>query len=187
MKAVVDSVAQTVNRFTDREDEECQTPATSFAAVGTQVHGYDVYEDDGRPNPAAIPDVSGESVRDAADPFFDKLMFMERVIARNVAEQRETGRRNLIAGLSGYELFLVDRLALTGDCSDKGLTASCMHWNGTETHLMAVAYGCLEYDFRRRPGAVAVWSTKNSHSPERYVVDLDLKFFYIIYIRKIYS
>ncbi|CAI6349351.1 unnamed protein product [Macrosiphum euphorbiae] len=58
-------------------------------------------------------------------------------------------------------------LTLLGD-ADKGLAVICMHWNETENHLLAIVYSNLMYTnyADKQYASVAVWSTKNQHTPE---------------------
>ncbi|KAL4104272.1 hypothetical protein QTP88_019581 [Uroleucon formosanum] len=59
-----------------------------------------------------------------------------------------------LLGQKVFGLMYCFTLTLIGD-ADKGLAVRYMHWNETEKHLLAVA-------------SVAVWSTKNQHTPERF-------------------
>lgn len=177
-------MAQTINSFMEREDKDCQTNLTSISMVGTQVHDFNIIdaelEIDEEQNVYVEPLVTKTSniqklqynpkklIKDI-NVFVGKTMFIERILAQNTLsiEQIESNKFDS----SENEIFLKYCFTLKLDNINKnGLPVKCMHWNETETHLLAVAYSKSIYDFEDKMNAVAVWSTKNPYTPERYSI-----------------
>lgn len=142
--------------------------------------------------PAAVVAVSG-GAENPHDAHADRLqetdheteesrsvqrMFLERILAQNSLDvqlfwsndMEKTSRSDELPGLqqTNFELTYCFTLTLLGD-ADKGLAVRYMQWNETEKQLLAVVYSKLIYtDYASRQHAsVAVWSTKNHHTPER--------------------
>lgn len=187
----IDNIAQTINSFTEREDKDCQTKSNTISMVGTQVHDFNIIdaalEVDKEQNVYVEPILTkttniekiqhnSEKLIKDIDAFVDKTMFVERILAQNTLsiEQVETNELNSTHTeqiLPEYELFLKYCFTLKLDNINKsGLLVKCMHWNETETHLLAVAYSKSIYDFEDKMNAVAIWSTKNPYTPERYSI-----------------
>lgn len=160
------SAAQTVHNYTT--DVDWQTDLVT-AAVGTQCHGYDILD--------AFGGTAGRAVHDAVH---DAVMFMERTLARNaldggllaagpgLVQCRSAHSGNSVAdGWPDGDMpppqtptleycFAMDP-AVTGR---PAAAVSCVHWNPKEIHMVAVGYG-------GPANAVAVWTMKNPHAPER--------------------
>lgn len=187
----IDNIAQTINSFTEREDKDCQTKSTSISMVGTQVHDFNIIDaalevDEEQSveqiltktsNIEKIHHNSEKLIKDI-DAFVGKTMFVERILAQNTLsiEQIESNGSTQSSTQTGQishenELFLKYCFTLKLDNINKsGLPVKCMHWNETETHLLAVAYSKSIYDFEDKMNAVAIWSTKNPYTPERYLI-----------------
>lgn len=203
--AKTDNVCQTINYFTEREDQQCQTRTSTTHTIGTQVHDYNIIDEynndkgtidsepDGVKNdtvesrtivlsgPRSEHSVHSQVQRDSkktvtdAKSFYDKTMVIERILARNALDAERPTTRNAetsaerISSAEKATIVLAYRFTLTLNVNGhEGLAVRCTHWNETETHLLAVGYGKLIYnDYQDKPNAVAVWSTKNVHAPER--------------------
>jgi len=128
-------------------------------------------------------DDENEPVNDGAaeDYHPDTTMFLERILAQNSLDVKlfwsndieimNPDNESHLESLMDKKVFGLTycfTLTLLGD-ADKGLAVRCMHWNETEKHLLAVAYSNLMYtDYAdKQYASVAVWSTKNQHTPER--------------------
>lgn len=188
----IDNIAQTINSYTEREDKDCQTMSSTMSMIGTQVHEFNIIdaalnEADEEQNlhveplltsPATIANVRDNSEHLVEGALVDKTIFIERILAQNTfgVEQLESNEFSLIQVeqlLSENEFFLKYCFALKLDNINKsGLPVKCMHWNESETHLLAVAYSKSIYDFKDKLNAVAVWSTKNPYTPERYSISV---------------
>ncbi|KAL4083024.1 hypothetical protein QTP88_028354 [Uroleucon formosanum] len=115
----------------------------------------------------------------AADDYHpDTTMFLERILAQNSLDVKlfwsneikmANPENGSLLGQKVFGLTYCFTLTLLGD-ADKGLSVRCMHWNDTEKHLLAVVYSKLMYtDYTdKQYASVAVWSTKNQHTPERF-------------------
>jgi len=113
----------------------------------------------------------------AEDYHPDTTMFLERILAQNALDVKLFWSNEIEMMNPDDESHLDQKvfgltycftLTLLGD-ADKGLAVRCMHWNETEKHLLAVVYSNLMYtDYTdKQYTSVAVWSTKNPHTPER--------------------
>eukprot|EP00102_Acyrthosiphon_pisum_P024015 XP_016661225.1 PREDICTED: WD repeat-containing protein 78-like isoform X2 [Acyrthosiphon pisum] len=128
-------------------------------------------------------DDENDSMNDGAaeDYHPDTIMFLERILAQNSLdvklfwsndiEMKNPENDSHLESLLDQNVFGLTycfTLTLLGD-ADKGLAVRCKHWNETGKHLLAVVYSNLMYtDYADKQYAyVAVWSTKNQHTPER--------------------
>lgn len=119
----------------------------------------------------------GAAEDDAKDYHPDTTMFLERILAQNALDVKLFWSNEIemtnpddesLLNQKVFGLTYCFTLTLLGD-ADKGLAVRCMHWNETEKHLLAVVYSNLMYtDYSdKQYASVAVWSTKNPHTPER--------------------
>jgi hypothetical protein len=140
--------------------------------------------------PAVVVGVSGDAENphgahvdrletdyETEEPHSVQRMFLERILAQNALDvqlfwsndMEKTSRSDELPGQqTSFELTYCFTLTLLGD-ADKGLAVRYMQWNETEKQLLAVVYSKLIYtDYTSRQYAsVAVWNTKNHHTPER--------------------
>lgn len=179
----INNITQTINSFMDHENEKCQTTITSLRTVGTQVHDFNIidiqngigneqntnYAEIGAPLSTKILNYDGvqkhpQKLIIDTDVFFEKALIMERILMQNTLNAKQ---HNLSKISNITENFLTYCSTLNNNI-DKNLTIKCMHWNETQTHLLAVAYSKLiYYNYEDKPTAVVIWSMKNSYTPER--------------------
>lgn len=188
----INNIAQTINSFMDHENEESQTPITSLTTVGTQVHDFNIIDTqngvDNEHNTnyveqevylsTKILNYDGASQKHSqkliidTDVFFEKALLMERILMQNTLNSEQHNLTEILNENEKYsssENELPFTYCFTLNNMDKNLTVRCMHWNETQTNLLAVAYSKLiYYDYENKPTAVAIWSMKNSYAPERY-------------------
>ncbi|KAF0750857.1 dynein intermediate chain 2, ciliary-like [Aphis craccivora] len=186
----VDNISQTINSLMEREHVECQTSNDITLTAGTQVHDFNIIdaynEIDAKQNVITLPtiaEVSNDMENYDTDEEAEKsssvtTMFLERILAQNSLDVKlfwsndleMTNYSNELPGQQiAFDLKYCFTLKLFGD-ADKGIAVRCMHWNETEKQLLAVVYSKLMYtDYTgKQYASVAVWSTKNQHTPERF-------------------
>jgi hypothetical protein len=160
-----DGATQTVHNWTNHVG--CQGATNSVTEAGTQCHGFDVtdaFDEAADGGAGALRDGDGHAL-------CDRALYVERALARNALD----GGR-MAAGPGWVRLSAPQRRVAAGPDDQPSLeycfamdpvaagrpaaAVSCLDWNRTETHMVAVGYD-------GPVNAVAVWSVKNPHAPER--------------------
>lgn len=185
----IDNITQSINSSMQKE-EECQTLILSKNTVKLQVKHFNIIdtynEIDTEQNVSLNQQVKKSTECSKYVPvqkclklfkdteaYFNMTMIMGRILAQNTlnaVSTKQIGLNDIIdhtkKPLSENEFLLTYYFTLEN--KTKNCLVKCMHWHETETHLVAVAYSkFVFYDYEDKPTAVAIWSLKNPHTPER--------------------
>lgn len=165
-----DSDTQTVRRKSGHVG--CQTDMYAVTAVGTQCHGFaiaDALHEAAGGERTVIPVRAAAPRAGHGHGLRDRAVFVERTLARNALDGGRVaagpGRVHRAvrasAGAPDDRPSLEYCFAMDPTVVGRPAAAvSCVHWNHAEIHMVAVGYG-------GPVNAVAVWSVKNPHAPER--------------------
>lgn len=167
-----DTLTQTVNSLMNREDKECQTLMPLVNEVGTQDHEFNIIDVQNEVSTIKVSNDMNtlkisEKIMNNTNNFFDNAMIIERLLSQNTLNAERLENKEILNQTeSQNESFLT--YCYTLSIMNNDLAIRCMHWNKTESHLLAAGYSKLIYhDYENKSTAVAVWSMKNTHTPER--------------------
>lgn len=170
--ATNDTLTQTVNSLIERENMECQTLMSLVNEAGTQDHEFNIIDVQNEVSTIKLSDNTNmlkvpENITNDTNNLFFNSMIMERLLSQNILNAELLENKEILNQTeSQNKSFLTYCYTLCNKNID--LAVRCMHWNKTESHLLAVGYSKLIYhDYDDKSTAVAVWSMKNTHTPER--------------------